>query len=244
MQLTKNKVLITGGSTGIGLALASAFTHLGNTVITVDRNPENQQNALETLPALITYQCDLAKPEAIETLISWIENNHPDLNILINNAGVQFNYLFRDETSVFPRIEREVNVNLMAPVKLSTALLPVLCNQESSAIINITSALAFAPKPNASVYCATKAALHNFSQSLRYQLEAGPVKVFEIIPPLVATKMTTGRGKNKITPDQLAGEFMTHFENDRFEVNIGKVKLLRGLLRIYPGFVYRLLKKT
>ncbi len=244
MQLTKNKVLITGGSTGIGLALARTFTDLGNTVITVDRNPENQQNALATLPALITYQCDLAKPEAIEALINWVENNHPDLNILINNAGVQFNYLFRDETSIFPRIAQEVNINLMAPIKLSTALLPVLCNQDSSAIINVTSALAFAPKPNASVYCATKAALHNFSQSLRYQLEGSPVKVFEIIPPLVATKMTTGRGKNKISPDQLASAFMTHFKYDRYEVNIGKVKLMRGLLRLYPGFVYKLLKQS
>ena len=244
MKLTGNKVLITGGSTGIGLALARAFTNLGNRVISVDRNPENQQIAQKSLPNLITYQCDLSKPEEIDAFINWTENNHPDINVLINNAGVQFNYVFYEETNVSRLIEQEVNINLMAPIKLSTALLPVLCNQKSSAIVNVTSALAFAPKPNASVYCATKAALHNFSQSLRYQLEGGPVKVFEIIPPLVATKMTAGRGKNKISPDQLAGEFMKRFENDHFEVNIGKVKLLRGLLRIYPGFVYKLLKKS
>ena len=244
MKLTKNSILITGGSTGIGVALASAFIDLGNKVISVDRNLQNQQIARETLPELITYQCDLSKPEEIEALINWVENNHPDLNILINNAGVQFNYLFRDEISIFHRIDQEIGINLIAPIKLSAALLPVLCNQVSSAIVNVTSGLAFAPKQNASVYCATKSGLHNFSQALRYQLEDSPVKVFEIIPPLVATKMTTGRGRNKISPNQLAREFIRHFKNDRFEVNIGKVKLMRPLLRIYPNFVYRLLKKS
>ncbi|MOA50814.1 putative oxidoreductase [compost metagenome] len=104
--------------------------------------------------------------------------------------------------------------------------------------------MAFAPKQSAPVYCATKSALHTATQALRYQLESTPIKVFEIIPALVETPMTAGRGKGKISPKQLVDEFMKNYKDDKFEINIGKVKLLRLIKRISPKLADRMLKNS
>src|SRR5690606_16065429 len=124
----------------------------------------------------------------------------------------------------------EININLTAPIKLTASLLPVLQVNSNSAIVNVSSGLAIVPKTKSAVYCGTKAAIHIFSKSLRYQLEN--VKVFEIIPPLVDTEMTKGRGNGKITPQRLVDEFIKAFKSNRYEVNIHKVKLLRIVNRI------------
>ncbi len=128
------------------------------------------------------------------------------------------------------------------PVTLCGLLLPVLSVQPQAAIVHVTSGLGLVPKKSAPVYCATKAGLHLFTKALRYQLEGSPVKVFEIIPPVVDTPMTAGRGSRKISPQQLVDEFMRAFERDRFEVSIGKVKLLRLISRLAPAVADRILK--
>jgi short-subunit dehydrogenase involved in D-alanine esterification of teichoic acids len=114
--------------------------------------------------------------------------------------------------------------------------------QPEAAVVNVSSGLALVPKKSAPVYCGTKAGLHLFTKALRYQLEGSPVKVFEIIPPVVDTPMTAGRGRGKISPKQLVEEFMRAFAKNQFEVNIGKVKLLRLINRLLPSLADRIMK--
>jgi short-subunit dehydrogenase involved in D-alanine esterification of teichoic acids len=182
----------------------------------------------------------LTKDADVDRLIAYIENEHPDLNILINNAGIQYNYDVVSEHDINFKAEHEIKTNFSGPVKLTLSLLPLLRNHKDAAIVNISSALGMVPKRSAPIYCATKAATHIFTKALRYQLT--DVKIFEVIPPLVATQMTEGRGIGKISPEQVVREFIIGFKKDRFEISIGKVKFLRLLHRIWPAVAERMLR--
>ncbi|MCL4167927.1 UNVERIFIED_CONTAM: hypothetical protein GTU68_054370, partial [Idotea baltica] len=168
MRLSKNKVLITGGSKGIGLAMAQKFLALDNEVIIVARNLKDLESVKKEHPNLIIYQADLTRHEA---LVAFIKREHADLNILVNNAGIQHNYSFLEESELSHRVEEELSINLLTPINLISALLPVLESNQNSAIVNVSSVLGIVPKANAAVYCASKAGLHIFSKSLRYQLD-------------------------------------------------------------------------
>ena len=159
--------------------------------------------------------------------------------IILEAIGTHLEILLDTEVSI-EKIEQEINVNLTAPIKLIALLLPVLQENKNAAIVNVSSGLGLVPKMQAPVYCGTKAGIHIFSKSLRYQLEK--VKVFEIIPPIVDTNMTKGRGNGKITADQLVEEFVKAFAKDEFEVNIGKVKLLKLVNRISPKLAEKIMK--
>ena len=167
---------------------------------------------------------------------------YPAVNIIINNAGVQYTYTWLHEKEGYQKIANELSVNLVSPLYLMYGLLPMLSSHEEAAIVNVTSGLLYASKKSAPVYCGTKAALHATTKALRYQLEDTPVKVFEIIPPLVSTPMTAGRGQGKIMPAQLVDEFMENFRNDVFESNIGKVKILKLVQRLFPAMADRIMK--
>ena len=240
MKLSNNKILITGATEGIGRALTLRFLSLDNMVIAVGRNKEKLKELGDMDKRIIPFECDVAKLSDLENLSLFIENEHRDLNILINNAGIQYNYHFAEEVHLIHKIEHEINVNLMAPLKLIALLLPLLKQNENAAIVNVSSGLALVPKMQAPVYCGTKAGIHIFSKALRYQLEK--VKVFEIIPPLVDTSMTKGRGGGKITTDQLVNEFLMAFAKNKFEVSIGKVWLLKLVNRISPALAERIMK--
>ena len=240
MLLNNNKILITGATEGIGEALTLKFLELKNTIIAVGRNTQKLEELGKIDPRIIPFKCDISNPRDLESLNLFIQNKHQDLNILINNAGIQYNYNFARETNLVEKIEQEINVNLTAPIKLIALLLPVLQENKNAAIVNVSSGLGLVPKMQAPVYCGTKAGIHIFSKSLRYQLEK--VKVFEIIPPIVDTNMTKGRGNGKITADQLVEEFVKAFAKDEFEVNIGKVKLLKLVNRISPKLAEKIMK--
>ena len=241
MKIKNNKILITGATAGIGKALTETFLKLDNQIITVGRNKE-KLNELEKLDKrIIPFQCDISKQSELDRLTLFIEQEHQDLNILINNAGIQYNYNFLEEPQLLHKIEYEVNVNFLSPLKLIALLLPTLERNENSAIVNVSSGLAIVPKMDAPIYCGTKGGLHIFSKSLRYQLE-DKIKVFEIIPALVDTAMVAGRGKGKISPQKLVDEFIRAFKRDNYEVNIGKVKLLKIINRISPLLADKLMK--
>lgn len=172
----------------------------------------------------------------------FIKQWHPGIDILVNNAAIQYNYYFAEEQNLTRKIDDEISTNLAAPVKLTFLLLPLLLKNENSAVINVSSGLFIAPKKSASVYCATKSAIHSFSRTLRYQLENTGTKVFEIIPALIDTPMTEGRGKSKLTPEQLVEEFIRDLKSDQFESYIGKAKLLKLINRISPGLAYKIRK--
>ena len=236
-------MLITGGTRGIGLALATRFLALGNQVIVTGRNAYRLDQLSLKDSNLTTVNCDQTNPDDLYKLAEFIEMQHSDLNILVNNAGVQFNYDLTEELDAILKINEEIATNLVAPLHLTTSLIPVLERNQNSAIVNVSSALGIVPKQSAPVYSATKAAIHNFSKTLRYQLE-GKIKVFDLIPALVDTDMTAGRGKDKITPEQLVDEFIEAFEKNHFEINIGKVKMLRLLHRLYPAGADRIMRRA
>ena len=242
MKLTGNTILITGGTSGIGLALLKSFYQLGNKVIIVARNLDKLKKTQIQYPAIDIFQCDLTKQTDIDDLIVFIEQNHSSLNVLFNNAAIQYNYDFSTEQNIINKIDYEVSANLTSTIKLCSLLLPVLLKNENSAIVNVSSGLAISPKKSAPVYCATKAAIHNFTKAFRYQMEGTNVKVFEILPPIVETPMTEGRGENKISPEELVKEFMNDFKKDKEESYIGKSKLLKFINRISPKISDRILK--
>lgn len=239
MKTSGNVVLITGGGSGVGLALAKKFQQAGNRVIITGRNKEKLIRVKERFPEIHIEVANIAREADIRRL----SENHSDVNILINNAGVQYNYSLLKEPDAGRLIREEFDINLIGPVLLIQYFLPVLQRKNEAAIVNVTSGLAFVPKESAPVYCAGKAGLHIFSKSLRYQLKSSSIKLFEIIPPLVDTAMTEGRGKGKISPDQLADEFWRNFKKDNYEVLVGKVKLLYWLNRIFPKIAERIMRK-
>ncbi len=244
MKSTNNKILITGGSSGIGYELTKRFYELGNKLIITGRNEKRLNRVKLDFPKIDIFKGDVSNANELDSLILYLEQEHKDLNILINNAGVQYNYEFTHTDDTLNKINYEVQVNLIAPIKLIALCLPILQLQNSSAIVNISSGLSIVPKRSAPVYCGSKAGLHIFTKALRYQLEQSNVKIFEIIPPLVDTPMTKGRGKSKLTTEQLVSEFLKGFEKEKYEINIGKVKILRLLNRIFPKLAENLLKNN
>lgn len=238
MKTTGNTILITGGSQGIGYALAVKFMALQNTVIITGRSEQALRHISEAHPGIITVCVDLSKRDGVEALVRFIENEHSTLNVLINNAGVQFSYDFLEEPELIYKIAYETQVNLLAPLTLTALLLPTLEMNVAPAVVNISSGLGVVPKKQAPVYCSTKAALHIFSKALRYQLSS--TRVFDVFPPLVDTAMTAGRGRGKITPQQFADAFVRGFARDVYEMNIGKTKLLRVLHRFMPPLADRI----
>lgn len=241
MELKGNKVLITGATSGIGEALLHKFLSFDNEVIAVGRNEKKLLALASQNNRVIPFACDISKADELDILTLFIEQQHPDTNILINNAGIQFNYDFSLEHQLLGKIEQEISVNFIAPVKLISLLLPILSMNKNSAIVNVSSGLGLVPKKQAPVYCGTKAGIHIFTKALRYQIK--DVKVFEIIPPLVDTQMTKGRGNRKISPEALVEEFMKAVKRDQFEINIGKVKLLKLINRISPAIAERIMAK-
>jgi uncharacterized oxidoreductase len=230
MKTTENIVLITGGTSGIGLALAKQFLKAGNETIVTGTSETKAEEIQKQLPTIKIELANMLDRAALGRLVS----KYSHVNILINNVGIQYNYNFADPAISFDRIDDEVNINLVSHLYLTKQFLPQLLTKQTAAIINISSGLAIVPKQSAPVYCASKAALHSFTQALRWQLEDTTVKVFEVIPPIVDTPMTIGRGRGKISPEALVAEFWTNFERDRYEIKIGKTKLLSILNRMMP----------
>ena len=236
MNHTQLAVLITGGATGIGFALAQKFHSAGNRVILVGRSAAALSKAAGSLPGAEACVADVSIAEDRERLVA----RFPDISVLVNNAAIQVNTRFAD--SAPEDIEHELTVNFLAPALLSRAFLPFLVRQPSAAIVNVSSGLALVPKEAAAIYCASKAALHSFSRTLRWQLESTNVRVFEVVPPLVETAMTAGRGKGKLSAAQLAQEFWEGFKADRYEMLIGKTKVLSLVNRLSPSIAERIMR--
>ena len=237
MKSSGSTILITGGASGIGLALARMFVDSDNRVIMVGRNQTKLRQAARLHDNISTIQCDISKHDELEKLYMTFNNDYADLNVLINNAAIQHNYSFIKETMPYTKIDEEIDINFRAVVKLSVMLMPVLSTKPESAIVNVASGLAFAPKESAAVYCATKAAVDSFTTTLRYQLENTSIRVFELIPPLVETAMTAGRSQGKMPPEDVALTFRDAWLKNQYEVSVGKIKIMRTMLRWFPGLI-------
>ena len=192
METNGNTILITGGTSGIGLALAESLIKAGNQVIICGRRDDRLEEARSKLAALIIRRCDIASPEERSNLFAWASANYPALNVLVNNAGIQRQIDFLQGTRDLDSGEDEIETNFRAPLHLCALFIPFLIRQERAAIVNISSGLGFIPIARMPIYCATKAAMHSYSVSLRHQLRETSVRVFEIIPPTVDTELDKG----------------------------------------------------
>ncbi|NIK67320.1 SDR family NAD(P)-dependent oxidoreductase [Paenibacillus sp. BK720] len=191
MKLSGNTILITGGSTGIGLAFAERFMKAGNTVIVTGRREQVLQDAQDKLPGLITKVSDLSNEAERIALFDWVTATYPDINVLVNNAGIQqrFSVIKADAKNDWAYFNKEISTNIEAPLHLAILFAPFFTEKENAAIINVTSGLAFTPFAIAPIYSATKAALHSFTISLRHQLSETSVEVIEVAPPAVNTDL-------------------------------------------------------
>jgi uncharacterized oxidoreductase len=232
-------ILLTGGTSGIGAALCSLLLAQGHRVIAVSR----RASRMEACSALTPVDCDLSDPRAVRTAMATIVSRNPEIGIVINNAAVQHARPLTDPGFDPADAIDEANVNLVAPVLIAhAALATLLATDRPTAIVNVSSGLAFHPKRDTGLYCASKAGLHSLSQSLRYQLEGTNVRVIEAILPLVDTPMTAGRGSGKIGADAAARAIIAGMARGRDEIYIGKARLLRLLDAIIPAIPRKVLK--
>lgn len=230
MRLTGNDVLITGGSRGIGRGIAEALLRLGNEVTIAGRDEAALVNVVHANPGMHYGVVDQADPIAITRFAAELSAERPHLNVLINNAGVQrVEDLTRGELAA---AEEQIATNLLGPIRLTAALIAGLLAQPHAAIVNVTSGLAFVPKAATPTYCATKAALHSYTQSLRYQLRDTSVEVIEIIPPQVSTALRDVDDPRALPLADYIGETMALLTNgDDPEITVSKVKSLRDAER-------------
>jgi uncharacterized oxidoreductase len=232
MKTKDNSILITGGATGIGFELAKAFVAEGNDVTICGRRENKLKEARSKIPSLHTVTCDISKAEERVYLYDL-----KDVNVLINNAGIlRMIDLKNDLTSLHG--ESEIETNLVAPIQLSTTFIPRLLKHKESAIINVTSGLAFVPMAAMPIYCATKAAMHSFSLSLRHQLRDTSTKVFEVMPPIVDTEIhgdTRNTLKSRsIPPSDVAKATLEALQMNEYEIVVGTAQGLRAGSRNSP----------
>jgi len=185
MKLSQNKILITGGATGIGYGLAERFVNEKNTLIVCGRRASALKDAAGKLPGLITKVCDLSSEHGRQDLFEWVEANHSDVNVLINNAGIQ-HWMSVTDADFYKRAKEEIAINIEAPLHLISLFLKL---PSLNTIINVTSGLSFAPLARVPVYCASKAFFHSFTLSLRYTVRSRNIEVIELIPPALNTDL-------------------------------------------------------
>jgi uncharacterized oxidoreductase len=188
MKMTDNTILITGGGSGIGKALAKAFDAQGNKVIIAGRRKEMLDAVVVTLPNIEAVTLDIGDVDSINNFVTYVEAQYPNLNTIIHNAGMMQEEIIGENDIKIA--EETIAVNLLGPIRLNSKLLPILRKQSSGTIMTVSSGLAFVPRASHPTYCATKAAIHSYTQSLRYQLEDSNLQVIELIPPYVQTQLT------------------------------------------------------
>jgi uncharacterized oxidoreductase len=201
MKLTGNTIVITGGTSGIGLGMAERFLGLGNKVIICGRRSDRLVELARKHPGLITKVCDVADERHRLDFFRWLGANHPDMNVLVNNAGVQFVGTVGSGLD-FTRVRQEIETNVFSVIHLSDLLVPVLEGKPGAAVVNVSSGLGFAPIASMSVYCATKAFVHSLTMSMRHALAPKGIEVIEVIPPGVDTELGKER---RADPEQSHG---------------------------------------
>ncbi len=234
MKFKGDTILVTGGGTGIGLSLAEAFTKEGNTVIICGRMMDRLEKAKKKIPGLHIRQCDLLDKKDREKLVSWVLKNFPDINVLVNNAGIQRIIDLKAGIDEITGGDDEIEVNLKALIHMSANFIPHFMKKKYSAIMNISSGLGFVPMSMAPIYCATKAAVHSYSVSLRHQLKDTTVEVIEIIPPMVDTELGKGSRDERgvtfrgLSTDEFTKEVMQKLSANQMEIAVGSAEGLKN----------------
>lgn len=230
MNLFGNTILITGGASGIGRGLAEAFHALGNRVVIAGRGKEALDETTAANPGMKSLQLDITDPAAVRAFAAQVAAEFPSLNVLINNAGIMRAEKLTNQQPDLADAEAIVATNLLGPIRLTAALLPLLQKQPQSAIMNVSSGLAFLPLTLTPTYCATKAAIHSYCLSLRNQLRETNTEVLELIPPYVATDLMDGASDPRAMP---LGKFLAEVmeilkaQPTPYEICVENVKPLR-----------------
>jgi len=243
MILKQKTIVITGGTSGVGFEMVKRLS-IENEVIVIGRNADKLLELTDKFQNIHIYQADLISIADVESVANKIRNDYIKIDVLINNAAVQHSATFLDADFEFSNITDEVSVNFTSICHLTYQLLPVLQHDNQAFILNINSGLALAPKASSAVYCATKAALNSFSQSMSYQLMSTNVRVLQAFLALVDTPMTQGRGDNKMTAVHAANLVIKGLVDEKRNHYIGKVKLLIILLRTLPWLVKKIMKSN
>jgi len=227
MRLSGNTVLITGGATGIGFAMAEAFSRAGSEVIICGRREGRLLEARQKHPEFHVRTCDVANASDCRALADWASTSFKNLNILVNNAGVQRDIDFTRGADAFLAGESEIRINLEGPILLAGLFIPQLIGKKGPAIVNVSSGLGFVPAARMPVYSATKAGLHAFSMALRHQLSKIGIRVFEVVPPAVDTELNPegraqrGNFKANLSPEEFTAAVMKGLEGDVLEIGYG-----------------------
>lgn len=227
MITSGNTILITGGATGIGLALAEQFLANGNEVIICGRRLGRLEEAQRKLPNLHIRVCDVATAAERIALHQWATAEFPNLNVLVNNAGIQRDFDFLAPDHNWETTQQELQINLDAPIHLAALFVPHLRSVKNPAIVNVSSGLAFFPSATFPVYCATKAALHSVTMTMRHQLSKVNIRVHEIIPPAVDSELNQeGRKKRGFTStgttaEEFAAAMIEGLKRDDDEIAYG-----------------------
>jgi uncharacterized oxidoreductase len=237
MQLNGKTILLTGGTDGIGRELATQLKAKGATLIITGRTPERIEVAKAAGYEVIA--ADLSSQAGVDTILA--EVNGRDIDVLINNAGVGSDHDFREAAPDLTDNDRAIFSNLNAPIHLITELMPVLRARPEAMIVNVTSGLAIAPRAGGPIYCATKAGLRSYTIALRAQLKDTAVHVLEVLPPVVDTKLTAGRGSKKLSPQDCAAQMVSAMEQNANEANVGITKVLRLVESISPALARRIM---
>ena len=244
MQLKEKTILITGGTAGIGLEAAKQFLAIGAKVIITGRDQSRLDKAKKLYPDLIAIKSDVANADDTQSLFNQIEKLG-GIDILYNNAGVlsmPANMgIASDRHS--KEAEHEMNVNYFGVIRLNNLFMEMLKSRRETAIINTTSVLSYVPSVLEATYSASKAALRFYTETLRKHLGAlkSNVKVFELLPPLVATEMTADRNDKKITPEKLVQALIAGLKKDQLTIRVGDTKLVYIINRLFPKIAFGLI---
>jgi uncharacterized oxidoreductase len=248
MKLENRTVLITGGTSGIGLELAKQLNQRGNTVIVTGRDQDKLDAVKRELPGVHTFKSDVSDPGAIAALHERVLAQFPTLDTLVNNAGIMRNLSLNQDRGLND-VTREIEINLSGPVRMVQQFLPHLKTRKEALIVNVSSGLAFIPFPASPVYSATKAAIHSFTQSLRVQLEGTGVTVIELAPPAVETPLLRDefaeemKGQKLMDVTVLAHRTIAGIEAGKLEIRPGLSNVLKAMSRIAPQFMLKQMAK-
>jgi uncharacterized oxidoreductase len=244
MKLTKRSILVTGGTSGIGFEMARQLVKRGNTVIITGRDQKRLDAAKQAIPNVHLVQSDVSDAGAIAALHAAVLAQWPTLDTLINNAGIMRNLQLNQDRDLND-VTREIDTNLSGPVRMVQQFLPHLKTQKGALIVNVSSGLAFIPFPASPVYCATKAAIHSFTQSLRVQLAGTGVTVIELAPPGVETPLFRGefaeemKGQKGMDVTLLVKKAIAGIEAGNLEIRPGLANVLKFMSRVAPQFMLK-----
>lgn len=249
MKLQGKTVLITGGTSGIGLELARQLLQRGNTVAVTGRDRSKLERAKQELPLLHVFENDVAEPAAGAAFCQQVLTALPALDVLVNNAGIMRNLNLREPRDPSD-LTREIDVLLRGTIHMTQHFLPHLCAREEALVVNVTSALAFVPLAMTPVYSAAKAGLHAYTQCLRVQLKSTPVSVVELAPPATDTSLLSEefkenmRGQKVMEVVELVKQAVVGIEAGKVEIRPGLSNVLKTMSRIAPGFIFNRLNPS